>query len=136
MSVTVNYKGNTIATVDNETKNLTTASTWVEDDIELIDQTPTILVVDSITNSGGTIRNISTQNGVKLQAEKIVTSSESPQTILPDNGYDGFVDGVVLKTTSGVFLTTVATFVGDYTNDTITITSGKIDKFYRRIYGR
>lgn len=37
MSTTINYKGNTIATLDNETKKLTTAGMWLEDDIEIID---------------------------------------------------------------------------------------------------
>lgn len=41
MSTTVNYKGNTIATLDNETKTLTTAGTWLEDDIEIVDETRT-----------------------------------------------------------------------------------------------
>ena len=38
MSTTVNYKGNTIATLSNETKTLTTAGTWVEDNIVLTDK--------------------------------------------------------------------------------------------------
>ncbi len=37
MSTTVSYKGNTIATLSNETKNLTTAGTWVEGDIVVTD---------------------------------------------------------------------------------------------------
>ena len=37
MSTTVNYKGNTIATLSNETKTLTTAGTWVEADIVVTD---------------------------------------------------------------------------------------------------
>lgn len=39
MSTTVSYKGNTIATVDNNTKTLTTAGTWLEADIVLTDTT-------------------------------------------------------------------------------------------------
>lgn len=38
MSTTVNYKGSIIATLDNETKTLTTAGTWLEDDIEIVDE--------------------------------------------------------------------------------------------------
>lgn len=37
MSTTVSYKGNTIATLNNETKTLTTAGTWVEGNIEITD---------------------------------------------------------------------------------------------------
>ena len=35
----------------------------------------------------------------------------------------------------GVYFSTVQTFVGDYTNDPITLTLGSVDKYYRRIYG-
>lgn len=37
MSTTIKYKGNTIATISNETKKLTTKGTWLEDDIEIKD---------------------------------------------------------------------------------------------------
>lgn len=37
MAVTVTYKGATLTTVDNETKVLETAGTWVEDDFTLVD---------------------------------------------------------------------------------------------------
>lgn len=37
MSTTVSYKGNTIATLSNETKTLTTAGTWVEGDMVITD---------------------------------------------------------------------------------------------------
>ncbi len=37
MSTTINYKGNTITTVTNETVKLNTKSTWLEDDITLVD---------------------------------------------------------------------------------------------------
>lgn len=47
MATTVTYKGQTLATVDNQTKTLQTAGTWVEDDFTLTDVsggggTPTI----------------------------------------------------------------------------------------------
>lgn len=37
MATTVTYKGATLTTVDNETKVLETAGTWVEDDFTLVD---------------------------------------------------------------------------------------------------
>lgn len=37
MATTVTYKGQTLATVDNQTKTLQTAGTWVEDDFTLVD---------------------------------------------------------------------------------------------------
>ena len=61
MSTTVNYKGNTIATLSNETKTLTTAGTWVEGDIVVTDSgsgTAAISVVDTTDSHGGTIREI------------------------------------------------------------------------------
>lgn len=60
MSTTVNYKGNTIATLSNETKTLTTAGTWVEGDIVITDAggTAAISVVDTTDSHGGTIREI------------------------------------------------------------------------------
>lgn len=68
MSTTVSYKGSTIATLNNETKTLTTSGTWLEDDIEIVDQgsssTPTLQT-------------------------KTATPTESQQTISPDTGYDG-----------------------------------------------
>lgn len=64
MSTTVNYKGNTIATLNNETKTLTTGGTWVEADIQITDTssggsgTGAISVVDTIDSHGGTVRTI------------------------------------------------------------------------------
>jgi len=69
MSTTVNYKGSTITTVNNETKTLNTAGTWVEGDITLVDN--------------------STPN---LQSKSVsYTPSESAQTatVTADSGYDG-----------------------------------------------
>ena len=39
MSTTVTYKGQTLTTVENQTKTLNTAGTWVEDDFTLTDVT-------------------------------------------------------------------------------------------------
>lgn len=64
MSTTVSYKGNTIATLNNETKTLTTGGTWVEADIQITDTssdgsgTGAISVVDTIDSHGGTVRTI------------------------------------------------------------------------------
>ena len=37
MSTTVTYKGSTLTTVNNQTRVLDTAGTWLEDDITLVD---------------------------------------------------------------------------------------------------
>jgi len=55
MSVTVVYKGDTLTTVTNETKTLSTKATWMEDDLTLTDSTTrvvttTVSVTSSITN--------------------------------------------------------------------------------------
>lgn len=62
MSTTINYKGDTIATVSNETKTLLTAGTWLEDDIELVDVSGSGMVIaveDTEDEAGGIIRTIS-----------------------------------------------------------------------------
>lgn len=55
MSTTVSYKGNTIATIDNQTKKLTTAGTWLEDDITLIDVSTGGLDITDSTITADTI---------------------------------------------------------------------------------
>lgn len=63
MSTTVNYKGNTITTLSNQTKTLQTAGTWLEDNIEITNvDTAAISVIDTIDTAGGTIRQINAIN--------------------------------------------------------------------------
>lgn len=97
-----------------------------------------VLVVDSVLQNGGIYRNITTINhAANLQASKSISTLASPQTIEPDEGYDGFADGTALTITAPfTSLGTMSVYVGDYTNDTITLTTGRRDKFYRRLYGR
>ena len=93
MSTTVSYKGNTIATVENATKKLTTQGTWLEDDITITDSTALggALIVDTTDSHGGIIREITTgQDVVSLQAQKTITPTSTSQTVIPDTGYDGF----------------------------------------------
>ena len=54
-----------------------------------------VVVVDTPDEHGGTIREITATNTVMLQGQKTVTLTESPQTITPDTGYDGFTSVVV-----------------------------------------
>lgn len=67
MSTTVKYKGNTIATIDNETKRLITKGTWLEDDIEIVDESsgssdgssvpPWVTSTETITIGANSITN-------------------------------------------------------------------------------
>ena len=97
MSTTVSYKGNTIATLDNETKTLTTKGTWLEDDIEITDEKSggEVLVVDTEDSNGGTIREITLTEGVNLEGAKTVTPSSTQQIITPSQGYSGFNSVIV-----------------------------------------
>lgn len=98
MSATVTYKGNTLTTVNNETKILETAGTWLEDDITIEDSSsasnPT-LIIDTPDEHDGIIREITTDTIVQLQGQKTVIPSSSVQTIYPDEGYDGFASIIV-----------------------------------------
>ena len=64
MSATVSYKGNTLTTVNNQTRVLNTIGKWLEDDITIVDVTqssggtPAISVVDTLDAKGGTVRTI------------------------------------------------------------------------------
>lgn len=49
----------------------------------------------------------------------------------------GFVSAVQAIPTGGpADFTDIVVYVGDYTNDPITVTLGSVDKYYRRIYGQ
>lgn len=55
MSTTVTYKGNTLTTVDNQTRTLKTAGKYLEDDITLVDTSSTSIytdVVEILPNGG------------------------------------------------------------------------------------
>ena len=66
MSTTVTYKGETLATVSNDTKTLTTQGKYLEDNITLTD----------VSRSAPTLQS------------KTVTPTTSQQVVTPDSGYD------------------------------------------------
>ena len=74
MSTTVTYKGNTIATVNNNTKTLKTAGQYMEDDLTLVDVSggaSAISVIDELDSHGGTIRHI---NAVDLSNDTVTAA--------------------------------------------------------------
>lgn len=74
MSTTVTYKGNTIATVNNNTKTLKTAGKYMEDDVTLVDvsEGQGIVITDELDSHGGTIRHI---NGIVVSGTKTITEN-------------------------------------------------------------
>lgn len=74
MSTTVTYKGNTIATVNNNTKTLKTSGKYMEDDVTLVDvsQNQAIVITDELDSHGGTIRHI---NGIVVSGTKEITAN-------------------------------------------------------------
>lgn len=107
MSTTISYKGSTIATVDNETKTLTTAGTWMEDDITLVDSSDSIedkfitvtfnnnLETGGITLSQTPVTNIIGTSGyVEMNVAAMVTAGSSITKLMPY----GF--GLAVRTTN------------------------------------
>ena len=99
MSTTVSYKGNTIATINNTTKTLTTEGTWLEDDITITDVTAS----------------------PSLQSKTNIDPTTSSQTITADAGYDGLSSVQINAMPSGSATTPATTITA---NPTITVSSG------------
>lgn len=99
MATTVTYKGSTLTTVNNQTRTLETAGTYLEDDITLVD----------VSQSSPTLQS------------KTVSPSTSSQTVQPDVGYDGLSSVTVNAMPSGS-ATTPATSIT--ANPSISVSSG------------
>ena len=99
MSTTVSYKGNTIATVNNETKSLATSGTWLEDDITITDSS----------------------SSPSLQSKTNIDPTTSSQTITADYGYDGLSSVQINAMPSGSATTPATTITA---NPSITVSSG------------
>lgn len=74
MSTTATYKGNIIATVNNDTKTLKTAGKYMEGDVILTDvsENQAITITDELDANGGTIRHI---NGIVVAGTKTITEN-------------------------------------------------------------
>lgn len=74
MSTTATYKGNIIATVNNNTKTLKTAGKYMEGDVILTDvsENQAITITDELDENGGTIRHI---NGIVVAGTKTITEN-------------------------------------------------------------
>lgn len=107
MSTTVSYKGNTIATVNNNTKVIETSGTWLEDDITLVDVsggvTPTGTKQISITQNGTTTEDVTNYANAEITVNVSGGASVTAQDI-----YDGtFPSGDVVinnKSITGISL--------------------------------
>lgn len=119
MSTTVTYKGQTLTTVENQTKTLNTAGTWVEGDFTLTD----------VTASGGGDEWVRPADFPDLS--KMDISGEVLYLSYMANEGNGFCDFAV-KTNSGNYTVEIGDIVGDnfVAQDTYTLASNADCKHY------
>lgn len=87
MSTIVSYKGNTLTTVNNQTRTLNTAGKWLEGDITLVDTTTSqVISISDVSNSTGTTAAIT--GTVPSYGTK--TISQNGTYNASTDGYDGF----------------------------------------------
>lgn len=109
MSTTVTYKGNAIATADNDTVTLETAGTWLEDDITLTDVTsgggvtPTGTKQISITQNGTTTEDVTNYASAEITVNVSGGSSVTAQDLFDGTFPTGDVT-ITNKTTVGTSL--------------------------------
>lgn len=84
MSTTVQYKGNTLATVSNDTKTLKTAGKYMEGDVSITDNSGS--GQGNVWQDAEGYLHLDDESEILLQT-KNATPSETAQTIKPDAGY-------------------------------------------------
>lgn len=108
MSATVTYKGATLTTVNNETKTLETAGTYLEDDITIVDST-----------GGGSAIAVTTETLPNGGDHVIITGVDlSNDTVTPET----LLSGVTAHDASGQAIVGTASGGGGITAETGTIT--------------
>lgn len=100
MSTTVTYKGETLTTVDNQTRTLLTSGKYLEDDLTLVDVS---------------------RGEPTLQAKTNIAPTTSSQTITPDSGYDGLSSVQINAMPTGTAGTPSAT-KGTVSNHAVSVT--------------
>jgi hypothetical protein len=100
MSTTVTYKGETLTTVENQTRTLLTSGKYLEDDLTLVDIS---------------------RGEPSLQAKTDIEPTTSSQTITPDSGYDGLSSVHINAMPTGTAGTPTAT-KGAVSNHSVSVT--------------
>ncbi len=91
MSVTVSYKGDTLATVSNETKKLDTKAMWMEDDITLTDSTTRVQTIE--VERDGAYSISFPVDGEPTQITIVLTAPTSQSSRLSYGILSGLYDG-------------------------------------------
>ena len=113
MSTTVSYKGDTIATISNTTKTLTTAGTWLEDDIKITDSSSgsgtAISVVDTVDERGGLVRTITaadisdtTATAADVASGKYFYAPDGTKTAGTNSGGSGPITEITISLSGSV----------------------------------
>ena len=95
MSTTVTYKGSTLTTVNNQTRTLDTAGTWLEDDITLVDVSVTGDELYLYLDADGYIHTSDTPPTGEIQKLLVVVVKEEydyTYNVLVDSNNNPFVD--------------------------------------------
>ena len=107
MATTVTYKGATLTTVDNNTRTLKTAGSYLEDDITLVDVSGGVSITEQRDSHGGTIVTITTDGEV--------TPIDSPTLVVTlswDSNFGNNGGWVPNKTYAEISAAYTAEFIG------------------------
>lgn len=123
MSTTVSYKGSTIATVDNNTKTLTTQGKYLEADIILTDVSSGSPVIDTLTvtpDETQQVFNSSSVDGYKPITVNAISSSYVGSGITRRDSTDLSASGATVTAPSGYYASSASKSVASGTEGTPT----------------